>query len=149
MTRRLAIGLALALAEGGCSGSAAPTPPPSCTSSPQLIERALADAPGRVTLGSVPLSQCIARARSQGDLEAVGTVFASTADDLATRAKHNPTVALRLGYLVGATERGARHSAGVAAELVRRIELDGALRGADPAARSALDRGIRAGRAGG
>jgi hypothetical protein len=146
MSGRTAVLAALSLALAGC-GSSHSSPSPDCLASAQAVENALAAAPGPVAIDGLPLSQCVARAQSQADLEAVGTTFTGAADDLSKRAGRDPTAALRLGYLVGATERGGSHSAGIDAELVRRIELDGALPAAatKPALR-ALAKGISAGR---
>jgi hypothetical protein len=68
---------------------------------------------------------------------------------LARRARSSDTAALRLGFLVGATDRGAAKSAGLADVLARRLTMAGqaALAGAPPARRQAYRRGLQAGRA--
>jgi hypothetical protein len=140
---RWPLALALALALTGCGGGSTAPLPGACTSSPQAIERALAAAPARVLLdGATPLSQCVARAHADAQLQEVGSVFSSTADDLALRAATDRRSALALGFLVGATRRGASHVNGIAAELVRRVEQAAARSSAIP---EELHRGLRAG----
>lgn len=115
------VSIALAAVGTGACGGSDPRLPPSCTETPQQIERALARAPASVRLGDgTRLSQCVARARSDADLQNVGAVLSATADRLALRADR--ASALRLGYLVGASRRGARHNGGVSDELVRHLE---------------------------
>lgn len=138
----------LAALAPGCGGATQPVPP-SCLSGPQDIERALVSAPGPVALpDGTRLSQCVARATSDGDLQNVGLVFTRAADDLALRISEHQS-ALRLGYLIGATRRGALHTAGVATELARRVEQDARLGGASPDTTSALHSGLTAGESGG
>jgi hypothetical protein len=133
----------LALASG-CGAGSKPVPP-SCLSGPQDIERALLSAPGPVALGDgTRLSQCVARATSDSDLQNVGLVFTQAADHLALRISDHDT-AVRLGYLIGATRRGALHTAGVATELARRVEQDAHVDAAAPDTNSALHRGLTAG----
>jgi hypothetical protein len=127
----------------GCGESTRP-PPAVCTERPEAIAAALGGAPGRVRLaGGIPLSECVRRARADADLQSVGSVLTAVADGLRTRASADAGAALRLGYLVGATERGGRHTNGIHAELIRRLEQDAALPGA---AVAAFQRGLRAGR---
>lgn len=139
-----------AVAVAAC-GRGEPAFDQACAESTQAIERALAAAPGRVALPSgTRLSQCVAAARSDADLQNAGTTLTGAADDLAERALHGDAHApLELGYLIGAARAGARHSAGVQDELVRHVELAGArvVGGAQPTARAELARGMRAGEA--
>jgi hypothetical protein len=121
-----------------------------CLESPRAIERALARAPAPVTLaGGTRLSECVANARSDSDLQNAGTVLTRAADDLAGAATGGDAVAaVRLGYLVGATRRGARKTAGIHAELRRRIERAAAhLDEAGARVAAAVARGLRAGEA--
>jgi hypothetical protein len=152
--RRLAAlpALALALAAAGCgSGDDAAPVAAACTASPGAIERALARAPAPVTLASgTRLSDCVAGARTDADLQNAGLVLTRAADHLADRAQRGDAgAALDLGYLVGAARRGAARTNGIHAELARRVEsaarvlADG--RSANLA--GALERGLRAGRA--
>jgi hypothetical protein len=139
----LAIGLAAALS--ACSSAKPPLPTACQTTGPAGLESALTAAPGPVRLpGGTAISTCVDRA---GDayLQQIGTLLSSTADQLAARALASPTVAVDLGYLVGAVRRGAAHSNGLTSQLQQRIEVAAALRGAGPAPLAALHRGIVAG----
>ena len=153
MPRRIAALLALA-ALGATAGCGSGDPPPldaQCTVSPGVIERALARAPQPVTLSTgTRLSECVSHARSDAELQTAGAVLTRAADDLASRAERGDTeAAVALGYLVGAARRGARRTAGIHAELQRRVESSARVivdAGAVPVA-GALERGIRAGEA--
>lgn len=143
--------VALALAAGawaGCGDAAATPLAEGCTATPERIISALGAAPGPVTLeAGSSLSRCIADGTDDGELQAVGIAFSRAAERLRMTAEKDPAAALRLGYLVGATQRGAARTNGVMAELVRRIEV-AAGRTADdasPAARRALNEGLAAG----
>jgi len=97
-------------------------------------------------VGGAPLSACLARHSTGGDLQAVGTSFVGAASALADRAAREPEgrAATQLGYLVGAVQRGASRPGGnTSGEMVRRVELelDAVDRGSH-----ALRAGIRAGR---
>jgi hypothetical protein len=145
--RGAGLGAALALFASGCGGGAAALPT-ACLTVPQTVESALLAAPGRVALsGGTRLSDCVARATGDGDLESVGSAFSGAADDLAVASLHDLRAALRLGYLVGATRRGAQHSQGIAAELVRRVEQSAGSVATAPAVAAALHRGVLAGEA--
>ena len=154
MPRRLAVLLALAAALAAAAGCGSGDPPPldaQCTASPGVIERALARAPQPVTLSTgTRLSECVSHAQSDAELQTAGAVLTRAADDLATRAGRGDTeAAVALGYLVGAARRGARRTAGIHAELQRRVESSARVivdAGAVPVA-GALERGIRAGEA--
>jgi len=137
-------GLALTLA--GCARSANQPVPVACVGTPQDVTGALVGAPGRVVLtDGTSLSRCVARATSDGDLQNVGTVFSGAADSLAARMAHDPGAALRLGFLIGAVRRGALHTQGVSAELVRRLEQSGRMDAPPPSVEAALRRGLSAG----
>jgi hypothetical protein len=146
----VALAVLLALALAGCGGDG-PDLDAACLRSPQDIERALRRAPGPVALTTgTRLSECVAGARSDADLQQAGIVLTQAADDLAAAARRGSAVAaLRLGYLVGATRRGARRTAGIHAELQRRIERAGAPLDDVPRLRAAVARGLRAGEASG
>jgi hypothetical protein len=140
----IAIGLAAA-ALVGCAQRTAPLPP-ACAVTAGALERALLAAPGAVRLDAgTPISVCVERARTATDLQQVGSLLSTAADALAPAAQTRPTVAVELGYLVGATRRGAKATNGVASQLRQRIETAAALRDAGPAALAALHRGILAG----
>ena len=150
---RRAVAAALALGVGGLSGGcgqATPTPlADGCTASPEAIQQALKKAPGPVTLedGS-PLSRCVADGLDDGELQTVGITFSHAAENLMGRARTDPAAAFQLGFLTGVTRKGAARTNGVMTELVRRIEATAGRLGdeATPAARSALARGMAAGR---
>ena len=80
---------------------------------------------------------------SSGDLQSFGALVVHVADQLADRTPRDPRAALRLGYLIGAAERGASHSEGIHAELVHRLQATA--RRVPPGASATLERGRRAG----
>lgn len=140
-----ALPLVAVLALSACGAQEAPLDG-ACLESSGAIERALSRAPGPVTLGSgTPLSKCVSQARSDADLQNAGMVFTRAADELADLAKAGDAAsALRLGYLIGAARRGAARTAGIHAELQRRLERTGAyVQG--PRVGAALTRGLAAG----
>src|SRR4051794_9017166 len=153
--RRLAAltALALAPAAAGCGGGGGdpPSVDAACTASPRAIERALARAPAPVTLGSgTRLSECVAGARTDADLQNAGLVLTRAAAPLADRAQRGDAgAALDLGYLVGAAQRGASRTNGIHAELARRVESAARILadGGSANLASALQRGLRAGEA--
>jgi hypothetical protein len=153
MLRRLAALLAVAALGPAAAGCGADDPPPidaACTASAAAIERALARAPAPVTLASgTRLSDCVARARSDADLQNTGSALTRAADDLAMRAERGDAqAAIGLGYLVGAARRGAKHTAGIHAELTRRMESSArVLADGGATVATALRRGVRAGEA--
>jgi hypothetical protein len=152
MPARLAASAALALVALvlGCGASDPPRPAGACTASAQAIERALQRAPATVTLdGGARLSDCVARARSDADLQNAGLVLTQAADHLAERARSGDArAAAALGYLVGATRRGAARTTGIQEQLKRRVEQAAAfLADGGPGVAAALARGMRAGEA--
>ena len=152
MPARLPAPAAVALVAllGGCGSSDPPRPPSACTESAQTIEQALGRAPATVTLdGGARLSDCVARARSSADLQTTGLVLTRAADHLAERAQRGDArAAAALGYLVGATRRGAARTTGIQEQLKRRVEQTAALlEPGGPDVAVALARGIRAGEA--
>jgi hypothetical protein len=145
-----ALALLLCLALAAC-GEQQRTVPASCTTSAQVIERALAKAPAAVRLpDGTALSACVTDADTDAELQTMGLMFTTVADRLAERAQRGDAeAAMRLGYLTGAVRRGSQHTAGVAAELERRVARAGAYVAEDGGARAgaALRRGLAAGRA--
>jgi hypothetical protein len=137
--------LAVALVAAGCGDDDRPLPA-ACASGPGPTVRALASAPGPVRLaGGTKLSSCVERARSDADIQTVGSVLTRTADSLAGAMGRSDQAALQLGYLIGAVRKGARHTSGIHEELVRRVEQAIGVGGAPARRRAAFDRGLAAG----
>ena len=147
MVRVLALLAAASLAACGAAGDPLDE---ACVSSPRAIERALARAPGPVTLPSgTRLSQCVSNARNDADLQTAGAVLTArptTSPPRRRRATRRP----RCGSATWSARRGAAHSArpGIHAELQRHIERSAAvLDGKGARIAAALARGQRAGEA--
>ena len=138
--KRLAL-IALGLALAGCARDDGEADlPEACESAAAVFADALRAAPSQVRVDGVPLSDCLVRNASAGDVQAVGATFLGTAQQLGEDRD-----AVALGYLVGALRRGAKESQGIHLELVRRVEQE-----ARPFAGSAaFERGLRAGRTSG
>lgn len=145
--RVIALGGALALL-AGCGPGATPVPA-GCTDDQQQVLTALRAAPGPVALtGGFRLSRCISDGTDEAELESVGLVFHQVAERLRVTAREGQdgAAAVQLGYLIGATRRGAKHTNGVMAELQRRIELvGGRLQSDDPRLAADVTRGLAAG----
>lgn len=139
----------LAVAAPGC-GEERPRIALECQAGAAAVQRALTPAPAVVRLpGGTPLSQCVANSVTDADLQNTGALFTDVAGRLAREVPRSDAAAVRLGYLVGATERGARHTNGVGAELVNRMNGALGLSGGGPARREAFVRGRAAGLSGG
>lgn len=127
MRGRLAlVALVLAAALGGCGGRDDPSTPVACLEGAGVYLGALAAAPGEVELnGETPISDCLAENQQGGDLATVGeaTIEAATKLNAEARAEPDGPAALRLGYLLGAAERGAERTEGIHAELIRRLAV--------------------------
>lgn len=110
------------------------------------VEAALEAAPGQVRISGTPLSDCFNRNADPGDVQGVGAVFIEVAENLADEARDEPggEAPTRLGYLLGAAERGAGHTQGIHSELIRRLENTSAGIDTDT---SGYRRGLSAGRA--
>jgi hypothetical protein len=134
----------IAASATACGSNDAPIPP-ACASGSSAIERALRAAPGHVALSDgTLLSECVERATSDADLQTFGELATTVAEQLEARSSREPHAALELGYLVGATRRGAATTNGIHLELARRLERSGAeVSGAE--AQAQLLRGLRAG----
>lgn len=116
---------ALALVILGCGDSDDSTPV-ACLEGPVAYEKALADAPDEVLLeGETPISECLARNQTGGDLTRVGEAMITAATELNAGARQEPggPANLQLGYLLGAAARGAEESEGIHADLVRRLTV--------------------------
>ena len=105
--------------------------------------------------GETPISDCLTKNQSAGDLADVGASLVRAATLLSAAAQKDPggEQTLRLGYLVGAIQAGASETGGIHTDLVRRIQATA--RYAKPAPRGARSfglayaRGYAAGRSGG
>jgi len=147
MRKAIASALVVAASWGSGCGSEAGPLPPGCRVAPSQVYTALRAAPGLVRLpGGARLSTCVKRAREDAELQNVGASYTQTADALARQLSGSDAAALRLGYLIAATRRGASTTNGIATELVRRLEQTTGLDGPPAARRSAFERGIRAGK---
>lgn len=109
----------------GC-GNQDDSTPVACLEGAAAYEKALRAAPGEALLnGETPISECLARNQQGGDLARVGEAMVETATALnaEARAEGGDDAAVRLGYLLGAAERGAEESEGIHADLVRRLTV--------------------------
>ncbi len=120
------------------------TLPAACAQGEQAVTAALASAPQAVRIDGVAISACMTDAADASDVQALGTAVNGAAAKLADAAEERPdsAEALRLGYLVGAVERGSMQSQGLHSELQRRLEQE--VGRVDRSA--AFQRGERAGR---
>jgi hypothetical protein len=73
--------------------------------------------------GGVGISECLVENQSGGDLATVGSAMVEVATKLNAQARAEPggDANLRLGFLLGAAQRGADGTEGVHAELIRRL----------------------------
>ena len=124
-------------------GSERAAMPPACGEGPDALLRALSAAPAPVRLADgTPISRCVERAFTDGEIQILGHAVTPAADRLALRRTR--PAAGRLGYLLGAVRRGAARDNGVNAELVRKLEGIAGTVGPAPL-RVAIRRGERAG----
>jgi hypothetical protein len=120
-----AIAFLATLLLAGCGGASDSTPV-ACLDGASAYIGALGDAPGEVKLsGEVPISDCLAENQQAGDLAAVGTALVTAATKLNAEARAEPGggANLRLGYLLGAAQRGADRTEGIHTELMRRLAV--------------------------
>jgi hypothetical protein len=107
----------------GC-GSTDSSTPVACLEGPGPYLAALKRAPGEVKLsGETPISDCLVENQKAGDLATVGEAMVGAATKLNAEARAQPGGAanLRLGYLLGAAQRGAESTSGIHADLIRRL----------------------------
>src|SRR4051794_1792798 len=119
-----AIALLVSLAFVAGCGSADDSTPVACLEGAAAYERALAVAPEEVLLeDETPISECLTRNQSGGDLSRVGEAMIETATKLNAQAREDPggDAALQLGYLIGAVKRGTEESEGIHSDLLRRL----------------------------
>jgi hypothetical protein len=127
MRRPAALALApivLALALAACGTSEEGTPV-ACLEGSKAYLKALEDAPEPVRLpGGTRISDCLPKNQAGGELATIGGSMVRAATTLNSEARDDPggPAAIRLGFLLGAVERGAEDTAGIHSELVRRLE---------------------------
>jgi hypothetical protein len=148
--RRLLVPIAALTLLAGCGGD--DSTPVACLEGASPYLRALEDAPGEVRLAdSAPISGCLVANQSGGDLAEVGATMLAAATELNAAARGAPGGAanLRLGYLIGAAQRGAEDTEGIHDELIRRLAAAARYSPGDrllpPAFRRAYQRGYEAG----
>jgi hypothetical protein len=143
----------LAAFAAGC-GKQDNSTPVACLEGADTYVSALATAPGEVMLaGETPISECLAENQQGGDLATVGEALLEATTELNAEARAQPggDAGLRLGYLIGATQRGADSTEGIHSDLLWRLTV--AARYApgreplSPAFRAAYREGFDAGRA--
>jgi hypothetical protein len=127
MRARIAIALLAltALVAGGCGKQDSSTPV-ACLEGADAYLRALEKAPGEVRLaGQTPISECLAQNQKAGDLATIGEALVEAATRLNAEGRAHPGggANLQLGYLLGATERGADQTEGIHTDLVRRLTV--------------------------
>ncbi len=123
MRVRIAIALSAVAVLAGC-GSTDDSTPVACLEGDGVYLAALKGVPGAVTLpGGAPISTCLAENQQGGDLATVGGSMIEVATKLNAEAREEPggPANLRLGYLLGAAQRGADGTQGIHAELLRRL----------------------------
>jgi hypothetical protein len=111
------------VASTGC-GEPSDSTPVACLQGEGAYLEALGGAPSAVKLaGETRISECLAENQKAGDLATVGTALVAAATKLNAEARAKPggEANFRLGYLLGAAERGAQGTDGIHAELIRRL----------------------------
>jgi len=107
----------------GCGNTDSSTPV-ACLEGADAYLTALERAPGEVKLsGETPISGCLTENQTGGDLATVGIAMVAAATKLNAEARARPggSANLRLGYLLGAAQRGAEGTSGIHADLIRRL----------------------------
>jgi hypothetical protein len=109
----------------GCGSDDESSTPTACLGGADAYLEALRGAPGPVRLDdSVPLGDCLTSGQGAGDLAQIGGTSLAVATRLNDDARRDPAgpAPVELGYLVGAFEQAGKDTAGIHADLVRRIE---------------------------
>lgn len=126
MRRRALIALAvLSTLPAACGDGGEETTPVACLEGAGPYLRALESARRPVRLpGGVAISDCLTENQGAGDLTRVGAILLRVTTTLNAEARSaRPAAAtVRLGYLIGAVDRGAERTGGIHAELARRLE---------------------------
>jgi len=116
----------LVVAASGCGNQGDESTPVACLEGAAVYEKALRAAPDEVLLdGETPISDCLTRNQNAADLTRVGEAMVEAAGSLNTldRIKSYSGIAVRIGYLLGAAERGAEDTEGIHADLLRRLTV--------------------------
>ena len=126
MLRQNAVPLfaAAVLALGACANDDDSTPEACLAPAGDYLD-ALEAAPGDVVLGGeTPISGCLVAGQSPAELADAGESMIGAATELNAAARRDPggDDSVRLGYLVGAVQRGAAETGGIHADLVRRLD---------------------------
>ncbi|HEU4702655.1 MAG TPA: hypothetical protein VFS37_09255 [Conexibacter sp.] len=109
------------LALSGC-GDRTPPAEACIQAQPADVLQALRGAPDHATLADgTPLSQCVRRTIDDSRLQALGATLTAAADTLAQRMRTSDAAAFQLGFLIGATDRGAAQAAGFQGDLANRV----------------------------
>lgn len=109
----------------GCGGGDEATPV-ACLEGAAAFERALSAAPAAVRVGGeTPISECLVANQPAGELAQVGEALVGVATrlDAVARAEPGGAANLRLGYLVGAVQRGSEGTEGIHSDLLRRLTV--------------------------
>ena len=135
MRRRCLLLGCVAMAWLGACGAGESAVAPECADRDE-VERALD--------GGSFIADCVQDASTPAELQGLGAVLTPLAEDLEAAAQDDPAAARRLGFLIGATQKGLATTDGRGAELGRRLERSGAsVR--DPRAADALREGLAEG----
>jgi hypothetical protein len=109
------------IALSGC-GDRTPPGEACIQAQPADVLQALRGAPDHAALADgTLLSECVRRTLDDGRLQALGATLTSAADTLAGRMHASEAAAFQLGFLIGATDRGAARSGGFQGDLANRI----------------------------
>ncbi len=124
----LALGLlaALAVLAGGCGDGKDSSTPVACLEGAEPYLQALVSVPGEARLDEeTRISDCLAENQQGGDLATVGEALVEAATALNAEAREEPggQANIRLGYLIGAAERGAEETGGIHSDLLRRLAV--------------------------
>lgn len=118
------IGVACMLTLLALTGCGDRTPPAEACiqAQPADVLQALRGAPDRVALADgTLLSQCVRRTIDDSLLQTLGATLTAAADALAQHMRTSDAAAFQLGFLIGATNRGAAQAAGLQGDLANRV----------------------------
>ena len=116
----------LALAAAGCGSAKDSSTPTACLEGSDAYIEALVTVPGEATLDDeTSISDCLAENQEGGDLATVGEALIAAATTLNAEAREEPggRANVRLGYLLGAVERGTERTEGIHTDLLRRLTV--------------------------